>query len=131
MINALTLRVAARWQRQADQAPGQRRHVKKLSDPINKPKGIKREVTKDYAKSKDTGDDTTKPHRRDIQPKDVFNPTPDVTGVLNFAETGKDLSRALDNQVPKDKGYETVKNLSQYLIRTEGGGEGGPEGKQL
>jgi hypothetical protein len=37
-------------------------------------------------------------------------------GVLNLAETGKDLSRALDRQVPKDKGYDEVSNLSQYLL---------------
>jgi hypothetical protein len=51
-------------------------------------------------------------------------------GVRNFAETGKDLQKALDRQIPKDKGYDTVRNLSQYLIRTQGGGGTKPEGKE-
>lgn len=130
MINPLTIRVAARFQRQADQPPGQRKHVRDNTGIINKPKGIGRQVTKDYAKSKDTGENIVKPDPRDIQPKDVFKPKPKHTGVLNLVETGRDLSRALDTQVPKDKGHETVNNLSQYLIRTEGGGEGGPQGKK-
>lgn len=141
MTNPLTLRVAARWQRRglvsrvarrhvADQAPGQRKHVRDLAQPINKPRGITKQITKDYAESKSDGEETATPHHRDIQPEDVFSPTPKDTGVLNLVETGDDLSKPLDTQVPKDKGYETVRQLSQYLIRTEGGAEGGPEGKQ-
>lgn len=129
MLDPLALRVAARWLK-ADQPPGQRDHARKLTQPINKPKGIKRQIQKDHGRTEDKGDEKVKPDRRDIQPKDVFSPTPKDTGVLNLVETGKDLSQPLDKQVPKDKGYETVKNLSQYLIRTEGGGEGGPEGKE-
>lgn len=128
MLDPLALRVAALFL--ADQPPGQRKHVKDLTNIINKPRGIDRSITKDYAKSKDTGEGITQPAPTDIRPQDVFNPEPGNTGVRNFAETGKDLAKPLDKQVPKDKGYETVKNLSQYLIRTEGGGEGGPEGKQ-
>lgn len=130
MINPLTIRVAARFQRQADQPPGQRKRVRDNTDIINKPRGIGREITQDYAKSKEVGENIVKPDPRDVQPKDLFNPVPSNIGVLNLVETGRDLSRALDKQVPKDRGYETVNNLSQYLIRTEGGGEGGPEGKR-
>ena len=61
-------------------------------------------------------------NRRDIQPSDVFNLTPNLAGVLNYYETGKDLQHAIDTKVPKDKGYDTVYNLSQFLIRTQGGG---------
>ena len=103
--------------------------MRELSNPINTPRGIKRKIVRDEGKSKTKGDEIIKPDRKDVQPKDVFDATPNFTGVRNFAETGKDLSNAIDNQIPKDKGYETVKNLSQFLIRTEGGGEGGPEGK--
>lgn len=142
MTDPLSLRVAARWQHRglvsrvagrhvADQAPGQREHVRDLAQPINKPRGITKEITKDYAESKTEGEDTATPHRRDIQPEDVFSPTPKNTGVLNLVKTDKDLSKPLEKQVPKDKGYETVRQLSQYLIRTEGGAEGGPEGKNL
>lgn len=51
--------------------------------------------------------------------------------VLNFAETGEDQDKVLRTQVHKDKGWDTVKNLSQYLIRTEGGGDTPPAGKNL
>jgi len=125
-------RVASRFmEKQADQPPGTRRKVRQLTQPINKPKGVSRQVVREFGTTKEKGEEITKPDRRDIKPKDVFSPTPKDVGVLNLVETGKDLSRALDKQIPKDKGYDTVKNLSQYLIRTEGGGEGGPEGKSL
>jgi hypothetical protein len=123
-------RIAARFIRKlADQPPGQRKRVREMVTPINKPKGISPGITKDYAESKSKGDDITTPDARDVQPKDVFKPLPKDTSVLNLVETGKDLSKSLDKQVPKDKGHETVNNLSEYLVRTEGGGEGGPEGK--
>lgn len=124
--------VAARYLKKlADQPPGQRRRVRQLTQPINKPRGVSRQVVREFGTTKDKGEETTKPDRRDIQPKDVFTPSPKDVGVLNLVDTGKDLSKALDKQVPKDKGYDTVSNLSQYLIRTEGGGEGGPEGRPL
>ena len=117
----LVLRVAARFQ--AAQQSGQRKEVNKLTKPINPPKGISRGVVKDQAYTDDDGhDDTVKPERKDIQPKDVFTPKPRNMNVLNLAQTGKDQDKALRDQVPKDKGYDTVKNLSQYLVRTEGGG---------
>jgi len=125
---ALAWRVARRFR--ADQAPGQRKHVRDLTQPINKTKGVDREILKEHGESKTEGEETVTPQRRDILPKDVFTPQPKDVGVRDFAESGQDLSNAIKNQIPKDKGYETVKNLSQYLIRTEGGGEGGPEGKK-
>ena len=128
----MAARIAARFiQKLADQQPGQRKHVRELVTPINKPKGISPEITKDYGESKSQGDNITIPAKQDIRPMDVFNPSPKDVGVLNLVETGKDLSRALDKQIPKDKGHGLIDNLSEYLLRTQGGGEGGPEGKKL
>ena len=73
-------------------------------------------------------EETTKPERKDIRPEDVFAGTPAQMGVRNLAETGNDLQKALDKQIPRDKGYDAVSNLSQYLIRTEGGGSAKPAG---
>lgn len=123
-------RVVAAYRRHADQAPGARQKAKQNVTPINKPKGIDRTVVKDNAVSKTKGEDTVKPHNRDIQPKDVFPATPNNTGVLSLVQSGNDLSKALEKQVPKDKGHDVVYNLSQYLIRTDGnGGKGTEEGK--
>lgn len=125
------LRVAARFQRQADQPPGQRQRAKDLTHPINKPKGIAPDIVQEHGRGvSNPHNDHVKPDRRDVRPEDVFAGTPNQMGVRNFAETGKDLQKALDRQIPKDKGYDTVKNLSQYLIRTEGGGGTKPEGKE-
>lgn len=123
----LELKVAARFQAAADP----RQHARQLTNPINKTKGISKDIKDAQGEVMATGEDTVDPHRKDIQPKDVFNPTPKHMGVLNFAETGKDLQKAIDSQVPKDKGYDTVYNLSQYLIRTDGGGGTKPQGKPL
>jgi len=123
-------RIVVRF-KQADQAPGARQKAWKNTTPINKPKGIGTAITKDYGTSKDEGDDIVEPDRRDLRPEDVFTPTPDQTGVLNLVQSGKDLSKAISNQIPKDKGYDVVRNLSQYLIRTEGNGaKGTAEGKK-
>jgi hypothetical protein len=48
----------------------------------------------------------------------VFFVKPDQVGVRNLAETGKDLSKAINKQIPKDNGYGSVSNLSQYLVDT-------------
>jgi hypothetical protein len=128
----LSYRVVARYQLQADQPPKARSDAVRMTHPINKPKGIKKDIVTEHGRGVDyPHDHHMKPDRRDIRPEDVFAGTPDQMGVRNFAETGKDLSKALDRQVPKDKGYETVSNLSQYLIRTEGGGGTPPVGKAL
>ncbi len=122
-------RVVARW-KGADNAPGARQHAQQLTTPINPPKGISKPIVRNQGKT-DTSysNETSSPDRRDVRPEDVFNLTPDVGGVLNFAETGKDLSNAIDRQIPKDKGYDAVSNLSQYLISTKGGGGAEPQGK--
>ena len=121
-MDVLTLRVAARFQK-ADQAPGARQEAKKLTHPINKPKGIDKDIVKEHGQAMESATgETVEPDRRDIRPEDVFAGTPSQMGVRNLAETGNDLQKALDKQVPKDKGHATVNNLSQYLIHTEGGG---------
>lgn len=131
MSDVLTLRVVARFQRSAGQPPGQRKEVKKLVKPVNPPKGMSRDTVKEYVTTEDDGnDETIKPDRKDIQPADVFQPKPRHMNVLDYAQKGwpgtaadyKDMDHAINEQVPKDKGYDTVKNLSQYLIQTHGGG---------
>lgn len=125
-FDTLTLRVAARFIR-ADQAPRMRKDVKDMTEPVNRLKGIDSQLAREHGQAMDPGsDDTVKPQRKDIRPEDVFHPKPDQIGVLNVAETGKDMSKAIRTQVPKDKGYDAVHNLSQYLVRTEGGGGAKP-----
>ena len=120
----------ARYQ-QANQPPGARKDTRDLVTPINKPKGISREVTKDYAETPAETPDSIEPNKRDITPQDVFKPLPKNVNVLDYALKGwpgtdedyKDMDKALNKQIPKDKGYDTVSNLSQYLIETQGGGD--------
>ncbi len=123
-MSDLVRRIISRYLvRVADQAKGQRAKDRQLSTPINSPKGIDRGLVKDNARTEDEHiEETVEPDHKDIRPKDVFSPSPNNMNVLNFAETGKDQDKVLRNQVPNDKGWDTVKNLSQYLIRTEGGG---------
>lgn len=130
MIKAAT--IVARYRLYlAAQPPGARQQAKNNALPINKAKGIDRTITNENAVSKEKGDDVVKPDRRDIRPEDVFPDVPRHMGVLNLVQTGRDLSNALEKQVPKDKGYDVVRNLSQYLIRTEGNGAAGTaEGKR-
>jgi hypothetical protein len=110
----------------ANQLPGARQKARNNTNPINRPRGIDRDVTKGQGATLDL-EDSISPQTRDIQPKDVFSPTPDHNSVRNLVETGKDLSKAIKRQIPKDKGFDVVRNLSQYLIRTEGTGEDGTE----
>lgn len=116
MTNPLVLRVATRFL-VADQPPGARQDARKRALPVNKPRGIDRQIQKENGESRTEGEDVVEPDRRDILPKDVFAPSPRNTGVLNLVETGKDLSRALEKQIPRDVGYDEVSNLSQYLVR--------------
>jgi hypothetical protein len=104
-----------------------RQDVVKSTHPINKPRGIDPDIVEEHARSiVDRHEDTVVPSRRDIRPEDVFAGTPNQMGVRNLAETGHDLSKALQKQIPKDKGYDAVSNLSQYLIKTDGGGGARP-----
>lgn len=128
---ALVRRVVARFLAQADQPAGQRKRDRELATPINRTRGIDEKIQKDNARTDDSHDDAVEPDRRDIRPSDVFSPSPRSMSVLNFAETGEDQDKVLRTQVHKDKGWDTVKNLSQYLIRTEGGGDTPPAGKNL
>jgi len=130
MSDVLALRIAARFQRLSDQAPGKREDARRNTNPINAPKGIDRALVRDQGRTDYDQEEAVRSDRRDIQPKDVFSPQSGSMGVLNLAETGKSLEKALNNQVPKDKGWDTVKNLSQYLIRTEGGGGTKPAGSK-
>jgi len=129
-MTEMARRVVARFL-QADQPAGARSEAVRHTHPINKPKGIDTGIAKEHARGVNHREDTVKPDKRDVRPEDVFAGTPNQMGVRNLAETGRDLQKALDKQVPKDKGYDTVYNLSQYLIRTDGGGETRPAGKKL
>jgi hypothetical protein len=133
----MALRIVARFQRQADQAPGARKETRDLVRPINTPKGMSRDTLKDYVTTDEVRADTVAPDRRDIRPVDVFQPKPRNMNVLNLANKGwpgtsedyGDMEKAIRKQIPKDKGYATVSNLSQYLVETKGGGGTKPVGK--
>lgn len=128
-MKTIVARVVAKWlQRKADQLPGQRKKVQEFTNPINPPKGISPELKKQQGVTLSEGEDMVDSDRKDIKVKDVYYPSRNSLGVLNLAETDKGFSVS---QVKNDRGYDTVKTLSQYLIRTEGGGQGEPEGKNL
>ena len=110
-----------------------RSDARKLTQPINKAKGIDQEIIDNHGArlAPEKNGDHVKPAKNDIRPDDVFAGTPNQMGVLNLALTGEGLEKAIDKKVPKDKGFDVVRNLSQYLIRTDGGGSGDPAGKKL
>ena len=126
-MNKMAERVLRRFL--ADQPPKARQVAVRNTHPINKAKGIDKEITDEHGFSAPP-QDSVAPQKKDLQPEDVFAGTPAQMSVRNFAETGRDLQKAIDRQIPKDKGYDTVKNLSQYLIRTDGGGGTPPVGKK-
>lgn len=133
----VALRVAARFERVADQPPGARKEVRDLVKPINKPKGISRDTVREYVTTESDRADGTEPDRRDLRPSDVFQPKPNNMNVLDYVNKGwpgtdndyEDMEKAIRKQIPKDKGYATVSNLSQYLVETGGGGGTKPVGK--
>lgn len=129
-MNPLAIKVAARFQqRQAD--ADARPNARKLTNPINPPHGITKKIVDDNASLMNPDqENASTPARNDVRPEDVFNLSPNSGGVLNLVQTGNDLQHAINKQVPKDKGYDTVKNLSQYLIRTDGGGGTPPAGRR-
>lgn len=117
----ISLRVAARYAA----ATNPRQEAKRDVKPVNAPKGIEKALVRDNGKADTShleGDDASTPARRDIRPEDVFLAKPKDVAVQNLVETGHDMEHAIGKQVPKDKGYDAVKNLSQYLIETGGGG---------
>jgi hypothetical protein len=127
-VTPLAQRLAAR----ALAAAVARQEAQRRTHPVNKPRGIDPDIVAEHARGvEDRRKDTVSPGRRDVRPEDVFAGTPDQMGVRNLAETGKDLSKVIRNQIPKDKGYDAVRNLSQYLIQTEGGGGADPAGRKL
>lgn len=126
MSERSTRRVVARYL----EAKGLRQEVHRLTKPINTPKGFSHETLKEYVKTEDIHDDTVVPFHTDVRPQDVFSPKPKNMAVLNYARHGwpgdassyTDMEHATRVQIPKDKGHDAVSNLSQYLVRTEGGG---------
>ena len=127
----ITIRVASRFLRRADQPSGARQDATRSVKPINHPKGISHETVREYVRTEDDyNKETVDPTHTDIRPKDVFQPKPRHMNVLDYVNKGwpgnasdyTDMQHALKHEIPKDKGHATVKNLSQYLIRTEGGG---------
>ena len=113
----------------ADQPPGERRRDQILTKPINTPHGIEKSIVQEHARGVNHRENQVTPNKRDIRPEDVFHGTPNQMNVRNLAETGKELDERTKKQIERDKGYDTVKNLSQFLIRTEGGGDTDPAGK--
>ena len=135
--STLSLRVAARFLRYAANPAKARQDARDLLTPINKPKGIAPSTVKEQALTDKARDTDTKADNRDITPKDVFTPKPKNMNVLDYVRKGwpgdstdyKDMEKAIRKQIPKDKGFATVKNLSQYLVETGGGGGTKPVGK--
>ena len=124
----IVLRVAARFLRQSSKV---RQDAAKAVKPINRPKGMGRETVKDYVRTEDDyNEETVDPKKTDILPKDVFQPKPLNMNVLDYVNKGwpgtdedyTDMQHAIQREIPKDRGYETVYNLSQYLVQTQGGG---------
>lgn len=130
-MNELALRVAARFQ-----LANARKDTAELVTPINKPKGISKGTLNDQAVTQDSRDDETSPAKSDLRPEDIFSPKPKNMNVLDYVRKGwpgvdadyTDMEKAIRKQIPKDKGYSTVKNLSQYLVETKGGGGTKPVG---
>lgn len=137
---SIAFRVAARYRadiaarfvaRAAGQAPGSRRKVRENVTPVNRLLNVPTKIQKQEGKEQPPKEDGAKADRRDIRPQDVFKLTPENAGVRNFAETGRDnQSGKVDVRIKDDRGFATVRNLSQYLIRTEGGGDTPPQGSK-
>jgi len=121
-VDRLAVKVAIRF------AETLRKEVKDLTHPINKPKGIDKGIVREHGKTEMVTEEAIKPQRTDIRPEDVFPGTPRQVAVRSLYETGEDQQKAIQKQIPRDKGYDTVRNLSQYLISTEGGGGTKPVG---
>ena len=126
MTDSLPRRIVARYL----EAKGLRQEVRRLTKPINTPKGISHDTLKEYIQTIGDYEDTVPPTRTDIRPQDVFSPKPKNMAVLNYARQGwpgnastyQDMEHATRDQIRHDRGHAAVSNLSQYLVRTEGGG---------
>lgn len=117
--------MAARYQLADDP----RENAREQNTVINPLRGISDESEKDFVTDGERSD-SVEPAKRDIRPEDVFRPVPKHVSVRDYVRQGwpgsssdyEDMDDALSDDVPKDKGYDTVKNLSQYLLETKGGG---------
>lgn len=126
----LSLRIAARFQREAGRPPSSKGEAHRLTKPINPPRGISHSTVEEHVRTEAVEGSQDPPDRHDIAPKDVFTPKPRNMNVLDYVRKGwpgnaatyQDMSHATRVQVRHDKGYDSVSNLSQYLLRTEGGG---------
>lgn len=132
-MTPLVFRVAARFQRRAAQPPDAKDEAFRLTNPINPPRGIAPSTVKEHVRTdgaEQTFDEQVDSHHRDVTPEDVFTPKPKNMNVLDYVRKGwpgnsatyQDMEHATRVQVRDDKGYDAVSNLSQYLVRTEGGG---------
>lgn len=108
-----------------------------MTNPINPARGIAPGTVKEHVRTEgETFDEQIDPHTRDILPEDVFTAKPRNMNVLDYVRKGwpgnsatyQDMEHATRVQVREDKGYDAVSNLSQYLVRTEGGGGAGAVG---
>jgi hypothetical protein len=129
-VNLLAFRIAARFQRNAAQPPDAKDEAFRLTSPINHAKGISQSTIKEHVWTEETIAEQVEPHHRDITPEDVFTAKPKNMNVLDYVRKGwpgnasdyTDMEHAINTQIPEDKGHDAVSNLSQYLVRTEGGG---------
>jgi hypothetical protein len=130
VTDPIVFRVAARFQKRAGQPPDAKDEAFRLTNPINPPRGIAPGTVKEHVRTEETIDEQVDPHHRDIIPEYVFTPKPKNMNVLDYVRKGwpgnsatyQDMEHATRVQVRDDKGYDAVSNLSQYLVRTEGGG---------
>jgi hypothetical protein len=129
-VTPLGVRVAARFQRAA-QPPDAKDEAYRNTKPINPPRGISPGTVREHVRTEtDTHDEQVDSHPRDITPEDVFTAKPRNMNVLDYVRKGwpgnsstyQDMEHATRVQVREDKGYDAVSNLSQYLVRTDGGG---------
>ena len=138
-MNSIVLRVAARFQKRAGQPPDAKDEAFRLTNPINPARGISPSTVKEHVRTEgETFDGQVDPHHRDITPEDVFTAKPRNMNVLDYVRKGwpgnsatyQDMEHATRVQIREDKGYDAVSNLSQYLVRTEGGGGAGAAGEK-
>lgn len=109
-------------------AENRRKDVRELTHPINRPKGVDPSVVREQGKQDLSLEESIAPKRTDIQPADVFPGNPKWVAVQSLVTKPKGMEKAIEKQIPKDKGYDAVSNLSQYLIETAGGGGAKPVG---
>lgn len=113
-MDILAKKVACRFA-----AENRRKNVRELTHPINKPKGVDPAIVREEGKQDLSREESIKPKRTDIRPEDVFPGNPKWVAVQSLVSKPKGMEKAIEKQIPKDKGYDAVSNLSQYLIETQ------------